>query len=550
MKFMLQTVKEFFRDSRGNIAMMFGLAMVPICIAAGAGVDYTRSEVVRQQMADALDTATLAVGSTTGLNQSSAQALAQKYFTANYNGDMTNGVPVITITNFTATGSVTATATYTLPTTLLKVIGRNSVAISTSSTVVWGQSKLWVSLVLDNSGSMAQGDSTGSKMDALQNASHQLLTILQDAATNAGDVKVSIVPFDRYVNVGKSNVNASWIDWTEWAAEPANTGLNGTTDTLGPGETCPFATINGWGQIQQMSPYGYNCVNSATNGASSTSTIPSSGLICPGTDSGDYNTYRRSVYYNGCYTSAATGSKKTVSSGNSATCNGHSASNCSCSGNGNAKKCKAINYKHTWVPNAHSTWGGCITDRDKTNEYDISNTAPNSTAKNFPAVNTSNCLDSTVTPLSYSWSTLSNQIDAMAPNASTNQAIGMAHGWQTLSNSDPYNPGALPTNTTRYIIILSDGLNTQDHWWGNGHSEGTTEDGYIDDRMDKTCSAAKADGIVVYSIFLHIGSSGNSAPLQNCASDSTKYFNLTTTSAVVTTFNQIAQQITNVRVSR
>ncbi len=45
------------------------------------------------------------------------------------------------------------------------------------------------------------------------------------------------------------------------------------------------------------------------------------------------------------------------------------------------------------------------------------------------------------------------------------------------------------------------------------------------------------------------GTDGNSAPLQNCATDSTKYFELTTTSAIVTTFNQIAQQITNVRVS-
>ena len=38
------------------------------------------------------------------------------------------------------------------------------------------------------------------------------------------------------------------------------------------------------------------------------------------------------------------------------------------------------------------------------------------------------------------------------------------------------------------------------------------------------------------------------APLRYCASDATKYYDLTTTSAVVGTFKQIAQQITNVRV--
>jgi len=46
----------------------------------------------------------------------------------------------------------------------------------------------------------------------------------------------------------------------------------------------------------------------------------------------------------------------------------------------------------------------------------------------------------------------------------------------------------------------------------------------------------------------NVNGAGNSAALQYCASDATKYFALTTTSGVVTTFKQIAQQITNVRV--
>ena len=51
-------------------------------------------------------------------------------------------------------------------------------------------------------------------MPALKTATEQLLTTLQKAATNNGDVRVAIVPFAKYVNVGKSNVNKSWIDWT------------------------------------------------------------------------------------------------------------------------------------------------------------------------------------------------------------------------------------------------------------------------------------------------------------------------------------------------
>ena len=562
--------RRFLRADRGNVAMMFGIALVPMCIAAGVGLDYARSMVVRQQMADALDAAALAVGSTTGLNSTTAQTLAQKYFNANYSGDTSNGTPTVTVTSYsTTTGTVTLTATYSLPTTLLKAIGKTDVPLSTSTTVVWGQSKLWVSLVLDNSGSMANGDSSGSKMTALKNASHQLLTILQNAATNAGDVKVSIVPFDVHVNLGTSNVNATWIDWTDWEAPPTYPGTNYTYginnpnssnpatvsfEAWGPGDGCPFTDSSN----AVRNPYGFKCRSTPTNGSSAVSTIPSSGTwkgyICPGVDDGVHgNPAHRNRYYNGCYTSTKVTSGTTtvvVSSGSSsATCTGFSGSNCSCSGSGSSKVCSTQRWTHTWVVNNHSTWGGCIMDRDKTYDYDISNTAPTTTAKGFPAANPSNCLSSTVTSLSYDWTTLGNQIDAMAPNDNTNQAIGIAHGWQTMSNSAPYDAGSLPANTSRYMIILSDGQNTRDRWWGDG-SEGTTEDTYIDAREKANCDAAKADGVIIYSIFLNVGGGGNSAPLSYCATDSTKYFVLTTTNAVVTTFNQIAQQITNVRVSR
>jgi hypothetical protein len=69
-------------------------------------------------------------------------------------------------------------------------------------------------------------------------------------------------------------------------------------------------------------------------------------------------------------------------------------------------------------------------------------------------------------------------------------------------------------DTTRYIIFFSDGLNTQNRWWGDGSTEDTTADGYIDDREKATCDAAKADGVVIYSIYVMSATAGagNSAP--------------------------------------
>ena len=76
--------RAFLRAKGGNVAMIFALALVPLTVAAGAGLDYTRAMLVRQQMSEALDAAALAVGSSSGLTQTSANALAQSYFTANY----------------------------------------------------------------------------------------------------------------------------------------------------------------------------------------------------------------------------------------------------------------------------------------------------------------------------------------------------------------------------------------------------------------------------------------------------------------------------------
>jgi hypothetical protein len=188
-------------------------------------------------------------------------------------------------------------------------------------------------------------------------------------------------------------------------------------------------------------------------------------------------------------------------------------------------------------------------------DYDESNTQPSSGGTpwddtQFPAENPASCLSATVKTLNHDWSTLSSLVSAMNADGSTNQAIGVAHGWQMLTTGAPYGTGTLPAGTSKVIILFSDGLNTQDRWYGDGGTEGTTEDGYIDDRMKATCTAAKRDGITIYSIYVHIGTNGSSSALSNCATDSTKYYDLTASSQIKTAFSDIAQKITNLRVSK
>jgi hypothetical protein len=94
------------------------------------------------------------------------------------------------------------------------MLGQPSINLSTSSEVSWGIKKLNLALVLDNTGSMAQNQ----KMTNLKTAAHNLLTTLQNAAKQPGDIQVAIVPFATDVNVGTSNAAAYWVDWTDWEA--------------------------------------------------------------------------------------------------------------------------------------------------------------------------------------------------------------------------------------------------------------------------------------------------------------------------------------------
>jgi len=549
--------RDFLRSKRGNVAMMFAIMLVPLMIGAGAGLDFARAMMVRQQMAASLDAAALAIGSTTGLDSNGAQELAQKYFDANYTVDASQyGTVTINPPVYDASGKVTLSATNNMPTVLMKLAGITAVPVSTSSTVVWGQTKLWVSLVLDNSGSMCEPvnssgpckntTNTSSKIWQLKDSTKAMLTKLQAVSATAGDVRVAIIPFNRNVDVGTANVNASWIDWSLWEAEPANSGLSAVTaDLIGPGDTCPWTSGS----------KGYSCQATSANNASSASNIPNSGtyngMICPTYDSGSVNTGRADRYYNGCYNSVATGNVKQVSSGSGATCSGYV--NCSCSGSGSSKKCKANYYTHTWVPNAHSSWGGCVTDR--TQSLDVEN---GSISSSFPADNPrfktgstitvpesfsspSNCMAGDVVPLEYDWTDLATKVDAMQANGNTNQAIGVAHGWQAITTNGAYGAPAIPANTTRYIILFSDGLNTQNRWSSSASS--------IDARMKLACDAAKADKVVIYTLYVHTGGGGNSAPLLDCASDPSKYYDLTSSAQIATAFADITKKITNVRVS-
>jgi Flp pilus assembly protein TadG len=425
----LLALSQFVQNARGGVAPMLAIAAIPLVGAVGAAIDYTRASAARTAFQNALD-ATALMLSRSAATQTGAQlqTAANAYLTAIFSRPDTTNVAVTATYSNTAGSQITLSGTAVTAMNFSGILGVNQVDLRASSTVTWGNTRLRVALVLDNTGSMA----SAGKMDALKTATQNLLNQLKDAAIDPEDVYVSVVPFSKDVNADPANYDKPWVRWDLWE------NANGT---------------------------------------------------CSKTD------YRT--------------------------------------------KSSCESHDKTWTPAAHKTWNGCVTDRDQ--NYDTKNTEPTEGATLFPAEQFSSC-PVPVIGLTNDWTKLAEKVTAMNPAGNTNQAIGLQWGWQTLTSA----PFTIPPVDSEYeykqvIILLTDGMNTENRWYSRQSS--------IDTRQEKTCDNIKAAGITIYAVQVNTGSDPTSSVLKYCASDSQKFFLLTSANQMVTTFGQIGTALSNLRVA-
>ena len=212
-----RAVSRFPGANQGNIAVLFGIALLPILGFMGAAIDYTRANSARSSMQAALDSTALMLAkdlSDGKITVGEINAKATAYFTALYTNKDAKSVTInATYTASSSQGStIQVNGSGNVTTEFMKVAGFPKLDFNTSSTSVWGNVRMRVAMALDVTGSMAQDG----KMNALKPAAKSLIDQLSALAKNPGDVYVSIIPFAKDVNVGASNYNANWINWSDW----------------------------------------------------------------------------------------------------------------------------------------------------------------------------------------------------------------------------------------------------------------------------------------------------------------------------------------------
>lgn len=210
-------------------------------------------------------------------------------------------------------------------------------------------------------------------------------------------------------------------------------------------------------------------------------------------------------------------------------------------------QCKGHGYTWSHTPSTNtSQWNGCVTDRDQSN--DVSSAAPSSQSTYFMADQDSGCPAATILPLTTNWTAVNNTINQMSPLGGTNQTIGLQWGWLSLLQQSPLNaPAEDPTKVYQHIIILfTDGLNTLDRWYGNGSATSTQ----VDARMSTLCSNIKATNVTIFAVQIDTDGAGESAVLPACATDRSHFFMLTQSSQIASAFQQIAVEISKLRVAK
>ena len=183
----------FHRDTRGNIAMLFALLALPVFLVVGLAIDASRASLVRYHFQTALDSAALAVGSIYA-DHDELETIARAYVDKNF---IVHGTTVNDVSLVDNGQEIFITGEFTMTTYFMGLIQRGTIEVSTETEVKRAGGGLLVTLVLDNTGSMA-----GSRISSLRGASQTLIDELFSEENNSEDLRVAIVPYASVVNPG------------------------------------------------------------------------------------------------------------------------------------------------------------------------------------------------------------------------------------------------------------------------------------------------------------------------------------------------------------
>jgi Flp pilus assembly protein TadG len=239
--------------------LMFGITFFTIVCFVGVAIDTSMLLMEKQDVQSALDEAVVAAATLTTQDSNVLQAKANAVF--NMNLDKNTSSAVISSFKYdTDTRTLSATATGSYDTYLVQLLGFSTLKYTAhADSIRAADGTLEVALVLDNTWSMSEAlDGSQTKIQVLKTAAQGLVSTIMTPA-NKNYVKVAVVPYADYVNVGLGNRAKSWLSVpADYSVTSTKTCTKSTTKTQCTGGV--KGTCTG---TQDGVPYTYSCYTTA-----------------------------------------------------------------------------------------------------------------------------------------------------------------------------------------------------------------------------------------------------------------------------------------------
>ncbi len=486
-------IRAFANHTKANTAVMFAVAAVPLLGCVGFGVDYAMANRVKANLQVTLDAAALAGSEAVLQNVADPDDVVSAYINANFNGSY--GLVPAVATHVQSNGTVDVSASVVVPNHFMSLFGFASTTVTGAAEAAYGTGgTLEIAIVFDTTGSMA-----GTKIVSATAAASNLVATLASVPNAQNKVKVGLVPFNYYVNVGATFAGASWLT---------------DTSTVSYSSTGPYTTTT--------------CSTPATY---STTLTPQT---CTSVNDGVTSTYDCSYYAQLTPASGCSSTTATVTN----------------------------TYTYPWVgcvgSRAWPTDDSATADRVGPTDVQVPalvavpwviyyNACPQTALQRLTAMTSANA------------TALQNVINTQLVNVGGETYIpaGLLWGWRVLSPNRPFADGApYSTANTKAIVLMTDGANTRapnypDHEMQNPGNSGT---GPATDTANSvtqdTCAYIKGAGIKIYAIAFEVTDPTIKSILQNCATSVSYYYDATTIASLQNAFSAIGAQLTALRLSK
>ncbi len=211
-------MRKFARHEHGTMTLFAIYMAVIIMMFCGIAVDVMRFEAVRTGVQNVEDTAVLAAAN---LNETlDPTSVVNDYFAK---AGMSTYLKSVTVSSTLGAKSVSATSDEAIPTFFMRLAGINSLDATARSTAAESIGNVEVALALDNSGSMNEQAQTGTtttcttkrnkqqscrtsptystKIALLRTAASEFVDTLF-AQTQPGTLTMSILPYDSHLDIG------------------------------------------------------------------------------------------------------------------------------------------------------------------------------------------------------------------------------------------------------------------------------------------------------------------------------------------------------------